>query len=594
MGFNLTHHLIAEELGRDVLEKGTQRILADEGVKEVISVEVGSRVLPDMPPTTEGQPTVLIVARWEDGSSATPWERAVRRAKRFVDAKRLEAQKLHHLDIAVEMIAEELARTKYLSLVPAQLLAQGLEKDWPVIKERVFQILQSHSATKGHTTSIGLFRLGFSPCDSENPDTVYVSVGYESQEADWPPVVDELQQYLRKYKHADLHLHLEHGGPQPYQTFPLVPSGRGAAERAEQQRLYNLMPDTPYNTAVNLGADICTNNYLTRSDDEQVSPPVGTLGCWLEIRTDRFPKWTKVALTNWHVVRPGYEGFRVVRVAKGDSHGTAMQKPKEESTLWQADIGGIGPSSNGPKIEHPARMKHNFGVEELNDYISTRPGEDTRDEQNERDQMVAFFDQGKHVWGTVYCASGYTRRTPGGGLLDWALILPRDASRAGKNALPSKQDWRAKYAGKMSLYPTSQTSDTGLRQPSPAGLRALEHGGNVYKVGASTRFTIGSFNCIKSDILITEAKHVTGRSEEFVFVASVAGDNWDCRLATLGDSGSVVWDKEGQAVGLLFRGQQPQQTQGHPLAYVTPIEDVFADIKEFSNGKIHEIRIAED
>ncbi|KAK0705449.1 hypothetical protein B0H67DRAFT_499264, partial [Lasiosphaeris hirsuta] len=63
-------------------------------------------------------------------------------------------------------------------------------------------------------------------------------------------------------------------------------------------------------------------------------------------------------------------------------------------------------------------------------------------------------------------------------------------------------------------------------------------------------------------------------------------------FATHGDSGSVVWDKEGRVVGLLFTGQAPQGSAASTLAYVTPIHDVLEDIMKFSQGAIKEIRLA--
>jgi hypothetical protein len=53
----------------------------------------------------------------------------------------------------------------------------------------------------------------------------------------------------------------------------------------------------------------------------------------------------------------------------------------------------------------------------------------------------------------------------------------------------------------------------------------------------------------------------------------------------------VVFNERGEAVGLLFSGQKPDQTRaGYGL--VTPIEDVFADIKACAKGHIEDIRIA--
>ncbi|KAK4152571.1 hypothetical protein C8A00DRAFT_44382 [Chaetomidium leptoderma] len=554
--------LVADELGQNVIMKEAAKILAAEKIR-ALDVALVSRGDPEI---FQGPPTVLIVARWEEGCAAA-WERAVRGLKKFVDSRRLKSDKLGHLDIAVEIIAEELTLRKYVSVVPAKLLAQGLEKDWAFIKDKVFQILESHSGTKGLMTAINLFRLGFSPCDDENANTVYISVDYESDEAKWPPVVAEIQQYLEQYnRHSEV-------------------------KRNQRQHLYNnMMPKTPYKTAVDLGDDIGVSNYLTASDGQKLSPIVGTLGCWLEVKSKKFPDWTKVALTNYHIIRPAYDGFRV-SMAIG---GPTMQAPERKSDLWKRDANGVVPTASAPKLEHPTRAKHNHGAQSTQDMVSSFPGEaSTKKHQDNLDQMVAFFDQGKHLLGTVYAASGYIRRTANNGRLDWALILPLDKARIGRNALPSADDWFGRFSSYITKYPKS-TFGKSLRQTPPAGLRSLGHGENVYKVGASTRHTIGEFNRMKSDLTIAEDKHVTGISEEFAFVASATTDDGDGRFATIGDSGSVVWNKEGQAVGLLLRGQKPQQSGDTSLVYVTPIEDVFADIKAFSKGEITEIRIAKD
>ncbi|KAH6855939.1 hypothetical protein B0I37DRAFT_366160 [Chaetomium sp. MPI-CAGE-AT-0009] len=111
----------------------------------------------------------------------------------------------------------------------------------------------------------------------------------------------------------------------------------------------------------------------------------------------------------------------------------------------------------------------------------------------------------------------------------------------------------------------------------------------VYKVGASTKCTIGSFNGPKADCVIKEERYmqrgdVPLESTEFMFIGEEG-----MPFARLGDSGSLVWDTNGCAVGLLFRGQSPGQSSAW-FVYVTPIEDVFESIKAKSEGKIEKIR----
>ncbi|KAH6631482.1 hypothetical protein F5144DRAFT_612140 [Chaetomium tenue] len=573
--------LISDELGHRVLERETEEILFAEGAQDaVVAVELTSRLVQ----SANGGATRLPKASQPSSS----WH-VVRRVKKLVNSKRLTREKLRDIDIAVEMIAEELTPKKYLGPVPAEILARGLEKDWPQIKDRVFQIMESQGGTRGHTTTIGLFQLGFSPIPTNNPTTVYVSVDYDSDESRWPAAVEEIEQYIKQFDYAQLRLHLEHNIVESF-PFPLTPSQQSEEDREKEQRLYNILPQPPYKTAVDLGDDIGASNYITANDGRTRSPAVGTLGCWLEMKSDDFPDWTKVALTNYHILRPAYSGFKLDAIPGG----AVPLSPAEGSTLLKVDMEGVGWHPSAPRVEHPTRLKHNSAVQSAQDILGRFPGEPTRKLQDDLDQVVAFFDENKQVFGSVYCASGFTKRTRNNGRLDWGLVLPLDATRVGKNKLPSMEDWMEKYPNEGLQYP--ETFGTGLGQIPQAGLRGLQQGDTVYKVGATTRFTIGKFNCVKSDIKISLDKHMSGprMSEEFAFISAVKTSDIVGRFSSPGDSGSVVWDQNGRAVGLLFRGQTPQQADKGSLIYVTPLEDVIADIKQRSGGKIKDIRIAVD
>ncbi|KAK3364745.1 hypothetical protein B0T24DRAFT_638557 [Lasiosphaeria ovina] len=595
--------LIDRALGGATLANEARRILTIEQVLGVISVELVAR-FPYIGTNgaATGQPTVLIVARWLDEGCSTLWERAVRRIKKSVDLKRLQNGNLSNIDIAVEIIAEEHSRSKYISPISAELLARGRDKDWARIKDKVADIMDSYPATAGHVTSIQLFRLGFSIVDDENPDTVYVSVDYECLETKWPPIVGEVQQFLRQITYADLKLHMEHNIVEQC-TFPLLPFRRSPDEVEVRAREMNLVPEFPYQTRVKLGADISASNYLMGSDANLYSPLVGTLGCWLEVKTTKYPKGVTVALTNFHIIRPAYDGFQIFVKDEGLPR---VGRPKEDSQLWKADEKGIKPSANAPMIEHPSRSKHNIGVytrQAMVDKLGESPSAASFKEK--LDDTIAFFDNGRHVLGTVFCASGYKRRTANNGRLDWALVKPLDEARIGENKLPTIGPWAEKYNHRdFDLLPNSTTFGGLLQEPTD-GLRGLAHGELVYKVGTTTRMTVGKFSHMKSDVKIAEDRHVSlgaedrhvspRVSEEFGFIqVGTIGKNYvGCReFATYGDSGSVVWDKEGRIVGLLFTGQTPQGTSSQTLSYITPIHDVFEDIMKFSNGEIKEIRLA--
>ncbi|CAM1503672.1 Fc.00g012630.m01.CDS01 [Cosmosporella sp. VM-42] len=124
-------------------------------------------------------------------------------------------------------------------------------------------------------------------------------------------------------------------------------------------------------------------------------------------------------------------------------------------------------------------------------------------------------------------------------------------------------------------------------QPSPKrslGQTTDEEKG--YKVGANTGPTIPYFSRYQTHCKFTDDEHIEQReSSERIFI------NPHRRFASRGDSGAVVWDASGQIFVLLMGGQTPQQTNGG-YCLVTPIENVFRDIKSVSKGAITNIRVA--
>lgn len=70
------------------------------------------------------------------------------------------------VDIAVEMMAEELYFQKYLAPVIGN---EKLEQHWPQISRKVTSLLQSIPATRSHTTNTSLFHLGYSLAADANP-----------------------------------------------------------------------------------------------------------------------------------------------------------------------------------------------------------------------------------------------------------------------------------------------------------------------------------------------------------------------------------------------------------------------------------------
>jgi len=597
-GTSVACKLVRDTLGTS-LESQATRIALAEGV-EPLSVELVARFVPgSTSDDSDGNATILIVARWNE-SSPPIWEKIVRGCKKFADAS-TRSEDLQ-VTVNVEMVAEELTLSKYISPVPSNELTDGLARDWPVITAKALDILDAYPATESRVTSISLFKLGFSRDFDKNPLTVYISVDYESEESKWPPVVGEIQQLLHRYPH-NLHLHLEHNtSSEFYPEFPLI---EVAAEGEEKERKIDLGydPYRKYKKLVDLGDDIGAGRYLklshstsaSKDSDTLRNPLIGTLGCWIEIKTIKEPQWTKYALTNYHVVRPAFDGFQLGTDKNDKAH---IIPPIKNSELWAVDLKGMGPSFNSNKadMEHPTRTKHCFAVQVITQDIEDKDP-DTPNLREHLNGILSFFDNGEQQLGSIYCASGYTRRTAHNGRLDWALIKPigKGVHRIGKNALPGRDDWVKKG------YVTSRPKAMGnLKQPPALGLRSLKNAAPVFKLGTTTGPTAGLFSQLKGKVKIREDAHVETYmeskdrpylSDEFQYLGFPnPAEHW---VAKRGDSGAAVFDGNGAAVGLLFRGHMANEAQSS-YAYITPIEDVFADIKAFSKQQITDIRIAED
>ncbi len=117
-----------------------------------------------------------------------------------------------------------------------------------------------------------------------------------------------------------------------------------------------------------------------------------------------------------------------------------------------------------------------------------------------------------------------------------------------------------------------------LKRPPEGGLRAsIPHGKIVYKHGSATGPTLGEFSQLESIVKLHGCK-----SRELM----VVGRSWtrEPHTARSADAGAVVFNEDGEAVGMVVHeGRSPLKVRSSYM-FVTPIEDVLEDIKEFSEG----------
>lgn len=485
---------------------------------------------------------------------------------------------------------------------------------WDQVRALVAECLEGNRATKGHMTSISLFHYGPDRIYTANPITIFITVDIDSDEVGWSSVVESIGSTLQVSYLPRFDVHIEHNNiflsAPPFELVP--PVGDSDATILEKAEIGNAIIKQDYSTIVNLGDTVGPAKYIDRDDGSKGYAGSGTLGCFVEVRTPA-GSWEKYGLTNYHVVRGSIRGFKTKLVR----NKSIEVPPADTSPLLKADQKGLAPGAHETLalIESPSRAKHNYTMwdahKEIERYdstmqrlrisASTDPNAEAqlattsrrRAEVFDRAQKKKeFFDKRMNTIGKIYAASGFLYKTPMNGRLDWALIKI-NKTRVGNNLLPPESAWQGTAGSKRPwltygnpLAPQQQT----IRDKHPAQCKV------GYKYGATTGATCGIFDELRTDIDLVDTRHLGDgkdrfKSSEHTFVINFenAGDS----VLARGDSGSILFDEEGCALGLLFTGCQPTSADRQGHAFVTPIEYVFNHIVQSSNGRILEVRIAQ-
>ncbi|WKT49457.1 hypothetical protein QSH57_014404 [Fusarium oxysporum f. sp. vasinfectum] len=339
-----------------------------------------------------------------------------------------------------------------------------------------------------------------------------------------------------------------------------------------------------YHEIAGIGDDLGPSHYIPGINESRANPGFGTLGCLLQIKLNGESKWRTCALTNYHVVRPAFDGFSLESPNQGV---TKMASQPQGSDLWNIDFGGYNLSTKLihklPSFESPSRSKHNFTITVIDEDIdaeqknvakmekgfrTTKNKQQVRkiirdtkamiaDMETEKQKKIAFFDQNKQVLGKLIACSGLQR---------------------------SVQD------RKMDLGINRGRSIPTMVQYSP---RTPYEVGQLFKVGAITGARTGKYEWKKQTVAMDYDCNLANArlwTTEIVFgprddIGSAS------KLCDHGDSGSVMFNQEGEILALMFRGHKHQDSYDGGYGYATPIEHIFRDIKEFSN--VVNIRVAE-
>ncbi|KAM0208431.1 hypothetical protein ACHAQD_011640 [Fusarium lateritium] len=490
---------------------------------------------------------------------------------------------------------------------------------WDLIKGIIHQRLDTFEATRQKLTCLSLIHYGIAAEAISNPITIYISVDRSSDETQWDSILTNIENTLEERGWSDLQVHIEHDEPDPFPftlvepqdpfPFTLVEPKGTESEIFEKAEQGNMFISGQYQDKINIGDDIGAGKYIIRDPDGVLcNTSCGTLGCYLEVKTKSKPVWTKVGLTNYRVVRPAFEGFRLVP-GRGRSE---MADPVSNSQVWKVDQNGWKrkpPTEVKPAgLESPSRIKHSYSTWKLRSdiralekrvkkYRDTIEAEELAHCKENLAKNLEFFNKNKQNRIEIIGVSGFARRTQTGHRLDWALIdIPKE--RQGSNRLPDRSAWNNCYHSAR-LRPAPSAYGAPLKNqrrsilPFNNQINHLPRVKEVWKLGAATGLSQGEFSELKFDVMLKDTSHLNlNCSNEYSLIHNHFKND---RLPSSGpgDSGSAVFDDNGCIVGLLCRGQSPQRSQGTVgLTYVTPIEYVLADIKAFFGDVFTDIRVA--
>ncbi|EEP81066.1 predicted protein [Uncinocarpus reesii 1704] len=318
-----------------------------------------------------------------------------------------------------------------------------------------------------------------------------------------------------------------------------------------------------------------------------ISNSSGTFGGWVEIQDATTERWIQLGLTCFHCVDPKEQ---------------ANTAPPQLLTRWYTN----GISANDAdakeylKVDQPSMHDIENELAVLDEFIKvdqnhkcyasiqtalqadefiTPPDSELyksikaslQKHMAKKLHIEQFRDSGAPYLRHVYAGSGYREKpilrenhSDYEAIMDWALIDVED-SRVGDNNitihgtpifhaihhLTTLRNWDV-------IRPLVSNEDSGTD--------------DLYKVGRSTRFTAGRYNGIKSAHVATKINEHGEQETKVTMEHAIVGISG--RFSNPGDSGSFVFTRYGEVIGMIFGGH----TQG-PISYMTHISDLFDDIK---------------
>ena len=189
-----------------------------------------------------------------------------------------------------------------------------------------------------------------------------------------------------------------------------------------------------------------------------------------------------------------------------------------------------------------------------------------------QDSLRGLESRRQHMnLGNVYAASGQ-RKNPKNMILDWALMEVMPSRTATENTIPV-------------------INGVAFDNQYLIGTAAHALDVEVFKIGRSSGETHGFVNRIlttklwnyrmQGNTIIYEVGNALAVSRSPVYTIADRGSPF---FSEEGDSGSVVFNKESQVVGLLFGGNSIDC-----ISYIMPVDDMFQDIKNITGAVAVEV-----
>ncbi|RAK72859.1 uncharacterized protein BO72DRAFT_489396 [Aspergillus fijiensis CBS 313.89] len=327
----------------------------------------------------------------------------------------------------------------------------------------------------------------------------------------------------------------------------------------------------------------------------------GTLGCWVELQDPDTDEWMPYALTSARCVLPtdahvescAQKGENTPAFDEWKTYGVPFRDATAARLLLVDSPGLYEITMNMDNLDDLARDYEDemrcerFQAAQAQNEPVSAPGDlklwtylnNTLTKiRAERAQIRKYQDNKNYEFGTVVAASGLKARQqePSSSevsspsvFLDWALVGMRADRRLGENKSPcSSEDF---------LDPVSEVVGVWYLE------KRLQPGQSLWTIGHSTAKTEGRYNGLRTAwITHTTASNSEARGEPLAHYVHSMYNSYNSYNGVMlwGDSGSMVFDRDGYVVGMCFEGNAHGDT-----AYFMRWEDLWEDILLKSGAK---------